>query len=125
MTKKNGISEHELDELLQHVAEQTIEPSAGLMSRIIADAGRLVDDREVRVFEASATKNSGVFSGILSALGGWPSLAGLTTATVAGIWIGYASPDTLSVITEIYFATEFTSEIGDFMPTFADVLGEG
>ena len=34
--------------------------------------------------------------GFLSLIGGWPSMAGLVTATVAGVGIGFASPEAIT-----------------------------
>lgn len=38
-------------------------------------------------------RRAGLLAALLAALGGWPAVAGLASAAVAGVWIGAASPD--------------------------------
>ena len=45
-------------------------------------------------------------------LGGWPAVAGLATATVAGLWIGTTSPDMLYAQTGL-FESASSSEASD------------
>ena len=59
-------------------------PSPALMARIAADAHAVARDlRPPRLSVAEILR---------AALGGWPGLAGLATAGLAGLWIGAASP---------------------------------
>ena len=75
------------------------QPSGALMARILADADR---ESEARSAAARLVEPSpGRLRAVLAALGGWPVLAGLATATMAGVWIGVAQPmgvDPLEVV---------------------------
>ncbi|MEL7026010.1 MAG: hypothetical protein AAGO57_02105 [Pseudomonadota bacterium] len=64
------------------------EPSADLMARVLADADAV---QPVVAAPARRPEREGWFS----IFGGWPALAGLATATVAGIGIGIADPTTV------------------------------
>jgi hypothetical protein len=55
--------------------------------------------------------------GWLAAIGGWPAAAGLATATVAGLWIGYAQPD-LGAVTLGTGADEVVYDIGGLLPGY-------
>ena len=62
------------------------------------------------VSRAAATDRRGFFSW----LGGWPVVAGLATAAVAGVWIGYTAPsiaDFGAATTEIY-------DLGGLLPGY-------
>jgi hypothetical protein len=68
-------------------------PSADFMTRVLADADAVHADRSAAgPALAGARPGLGFWSGIRSALGGWPAVAGLAAATVAGVWIGFAQP---------------------------------
>ncbi|MBT8408818.1 MAG: dihydroorotate dehydrogenase [Alphaproteobacteria bacterium] len=92
--------------------------SADLMERIYADA-------LAEIPAPPAPARAGLLARISEAIGGWPAMAGLATATVAGIWIGYAQPVGLGV----FSAAEETAaafELGDLLPGYGGLaLEEG
>lgn len=61
--------------------------SGALLDQVLADAQSVQDAASDRGVGLAETRN-GLFSGLIKALGGWPALGGLATATVAGVWIG-------------------------------------
>ncbi len=64
-------------------------PSADLMARVLQDAETL---QASEGFQADASaRREGFWAGVLSMLGGWPSLGGVAMAGVAGVWIGVAA----------------------------------
>ena len=66
------------------------EPSAELMARVLADA----EAAQAEFAPASVPRpRSGYLRQFFETLGGWPAIAGLTAAGVAGIWLG-VNPDT-------------------------------
>lgn len=70
-------------------------PSERLMDRIMLDADSvLADMAPVATPKPAPTKGFGAI--LLDAIGGWPSFSGLAAATVAGVWIGVAPPDSFS-----------------------------
>ena len=67
------------------------EPSAALTARILHDA-RAHQPQTT----PAARPQRGLFATLAQAIGGWPTLGGLATATLAGLYIGFAQPDLLS-----------------------------
>lgn len=45
---------------------------------------------------SAARRRFGILGQMLAAIGGWPAMAGLATAGVAGLWIGIAPPAALA-----------------------------
>lgn len=72
-------------------AARPAEPSAGLTGRILRDAERLQPS-----MARPTIPQRGLFGTLANALGGWPTLGGLATATLAGLYIGFAQPELLS-----------------------------
>ncbi|SLN37479.1 hypothetical protein AQS8620_01376 [Aquimixticola soesokkakensis] len=70
-------------------------PTGDLMQRIIAEADA---QGAQRLVPAAPAVKRGLFATALAALGGWVSVAGLATATVAGIGIGVTSPATVGTL---------------------------
>lgn len=125
MAEKNTLSNAELDGLLAEAASLATTPGSELMQRIIADADAVAAAKEVKPEPAQQPRRRGILAGLLAGIGGWPAIAGLATATVAGVWIGYASPDTLDGITGGLLTSQTAYEVGDFMPTLDDLFYEG
>jgi len=73
--------------------EAAPEPSAQLLARVLADAGAVQDRRAAAA--RPATVRAGLRTRIARGLGGWPAMAGLAAAGLAGLWIGLALPTTL------------------------------
>lgn len=65
-------------------------PSEALMARVLADA-EVERPRDRRALPAARRALAPRRAGWLGALGGWRGLGGLVTATVAGLWVGYAN----------------------------------
>lgn len=65
-------------------------PSADLMARVLADARAEQPTTAAPVRPARPAR--GRLATVFDALGGWPAMAGLTAATVAGVWIGVNPP---------------------------------
>lgn len=47
----------------------------------------------------SGTEAAGLWALVAGVFGGWGALGGMLTATVAGIWIGFAGADRLDLVT--------------------------
>jgi hypothetical protein len=86
---KSALDERALDTLFD--AAPTPEPSAALTARILRDA-----QAHQPQTAPPALPQRGLFATLATALGGWPTLGGLATATLAGLYIGVAQPDLLS-----------------------------
>ena len=125
-TDKDMLDDQMLDAFFDAARSEVTEPSTGLVSAILADAaahqpgaaGRGVSDgRDTR-------QQPNVWSRITSAIGGWPALAGMATATLAGVWIGFAAPtqlETLSgglVLSGEYATNEEVYALEDMAPSY-------
>lgn len=92
MTQPNHtMSDAELDEQLgQYLVQDQKDmprPSDDLMARILADA----EAYQPRPTVFAAAPNRPWWKTLFDEIGGWPSLAGLGTAAVIGVWIGLGS----------------------------------
>ncbi|MGI1663541.1 dihydroorotate dehydrogenase [Palleronia sp. KMU-117] len=112
----------DLDHFFAAARAQRPEPGVDLLARIAAEAEATAAAR-ARPGPASARANgrqgrSGVWLGDwLAAIGGWPAVAGLATATVAGLWIGYAQPH-LGAMTLGTGTDEATYDLGGLLPGY-------
>lgn len=84
MTRPEDRNDEALDALFAQARRDR--PPAGLVARVLADAGAVQPGR----------RRTGPFAAVVAALGGWPSAAGLAAASVAGLFIGYAAPEAVS-----------------------------
>jgi hypothetical protein len=104
-----------LDDLFATAKTETPMPSGDFMLQM----QQLALDAQPMPHRAPEPKQ-GVFAQILGALGGWPAVAGLAAATVAGVWIGAVSPETMTNSMSGLLGT--SSELYDSDATFADPL---
>ena len=77
-----------LDDLFAKARADQPAPSDALLTRIAADAADWQPDPRPE-------PRRGLMAELLDALGGWPALGGLATATMAGLYLGFAQPDLL------------------------------
>ena len=104
----------DLDDLLAEGARRPVLPSEGLMERVLADALALQPQTAPL---RPAPERQGFLSRLVAALGGPPALAGLGTAAVFGVALGYLSPATLDYLTGASTdAAEFFPD-ADFLTT--------
>ncbi len=89
MTDREKALDDDLAAARSEVAGEGWEMSDALMARILADAAA-----EMPRPSADAGRR-GLWSALVSTLGGWPAVSGLAAATVAGIWLGAAPPPAL------------------------------
>lgn len=124
-------TEQELQAFFRSLEAETGEPSPDLLARVLADAYEEQDMQAARAMaapevDALAVPRRGFLRGLLDAIGGWPAVAGLATATVAGVWIGYNPPSafddlTLTLMNGSYgYSTSDASELLQFEDLLAD-----
>ena len=82
MVEERHLNDLELNTLFEAAKDAAPLPSTDLVTRILSDADRVLD-ANVAPAPDQQTKR-GFFADILEAIGGWPSIAGLATAAVAG-----------------------------------------
>ena len=107
-TQHDALSDDGLDAFFA-AGRRTSDLPAPLMQRILADAATEIAGGPAEVV---AVRRSS-WRGILAAIGGWPAMAGMATATVAGLWLGFAGPSSLGDV--LTFGTNYT--LSDFMPS--------
>ena len=116
MTDRPEISDTELDALLAEARDATPPAlSEGLQTRLIADALSVQ-------MRAPVVKPAGRVSRLrswLSELGGLPGAAGLATAGLVGVWIGFADPLAGSAL-----GSELSFVLGDAMAGLSPSLAE-
>lgn len=93
-----------LDDIFAQARSVAPAPSDDLVARVLAGA-------TVAAPQAFSAPRRSLGARLLDALGGWPTVGGLVTATCAGIWIGVAPPATLQDYTAAYFGDEVSLSI--------------
>ncbi len=123
MRKEAEMNDSDLDDLFAVAKRHKTAVSSDLMARVMADAD-LHMPRPV-VPKRVVAPRVGVWSAIVTAIGGAGALAGLSTATLAGVWIGFAQPTAISAVTDVLWTDEAVYETVDVLPAFDDFLTEG
>jgi hypothetical protein len=101
-TKGNEMTQgkSDLDDLFAKAAKQSMAPSDALMARVLADA-MAEQPRAVQVQPPRPRAASfGLWARLAELFGGGGALAGIGTAAVAGVVIGFAQPAGLGTLTE-------------------------
>ena len=88
------------------------EPSADLMARVLADAETVQAGFERR---PPRPETLGGLRAFFEAFGGWPAMAGLTAAGVAGVWLGVSPATGVSEALASYLGGS-TAYAVDIMP---------
>jgi hypothetical protein len=61
-----------------------------------------------------------LFATLAAVIGGWPALAGMATAAAAGVWIGAAQPEALTVLTGGVISTSASDfELEEIYPGYS------
>ncbi len=106
----------DLDELFVTARTQRVEPSADLMARILADAEAL----QPKPAPVTAPPRVGFWQNLRATLG-QAGVAGLASATLAGVWIGYAQPVSL----DAFSVQDAPLDLVELIPSFDELLNEG
>ena len=101
------------------------EPGDALMARIMADADRVQAERAAMPAPVRPQRRRGRLAWLAAALGGWPAMAGLAAATVAGLWIGVSAPAGLTGIAQELIAGGDEAYLIDLDPDATFVLADG
>lgn len=106
------------------------QPSAALFDRMESDALRVARERSESA-RASERRVLGILRGISEVLGGRGAVAGLLTATLAGVWLGFSPPQGLSAltqsVTQIMLGTSTGTSVEglELIPNIDTVLSQG
>lgn len=120
---KRELDDLELDALFASARGQDTLPSGDLMERVLADA--LAVQTLAQAAAVPVAPRRRWWQAALAAVGGWPAMAGLATAGVAGIWIGVSPPESLSDGASALFALETDGYLVDVTSGFSLDLAEG
>lgn len=105
-------NEEMLDNLIGQAKADRHEVPDQLLNRVFADA------LAAQPAPVGERRQSGRLRRFLSAIGGWPAIAGMAAATLAGVWIGVSPPAGLNDVAEIIFfgatEAEFAFDDTDF-----------
>ncbi len=119
MADRKDLNESELDDLFAAAQGAAPAPSKALLMRIAGDADVIASERA-----APPVRRASLWSRAVAAIGGWPSVAGLAAAGIGGLAIGITSPEALDTATGGYL-TASAYDAADFLPGYADLLGDG
>lgn len=114
------LNDLELEAFFKAERDTVFEPSPDLLARVLSDAEAI----QAAPAMAPEPARGGFFKEIFSGIGGWPSLAGLATATVAGLWIGISPPAALEDLT-FYLSDDSESYLLNLAPDVGADLLEG
>ncbi|WP_135501452.1 hypothetical protein [Roseovarius aestuariivivens] len=88
MTGRREDHDPGLDPFFDAARQTAPQPEADFLARVLADA----EAAQIRTTALPAHRWRARLAELGRALGGWPAMAGLSTAAVAGLWIGIAPP---------------------------------
>lgn len=126
--EQNRLSDAELELLFQAAREEMALPSEALWAQVLADSEASMAPPLPLVKQSPP--RIGLLAGLIAAIGGWPGMAGLTTAIVAGVWIGVSNPEQLNAWAEAGLLPVASSsyQLEDFEPDYhglSALLDEG
>lgn len=102
---RSDLGSTDLDDLLATAATRRMAPSDALMARVLADA--MAEQPRVGQVQPSRPRaaSPGLWARLAELFGGGGALAGIGTAAVAGVVIGFAQPAGLGALTEAVWGT--------------------
>ncbi|MBR9652867.1 hypothetical protein [Thalassovita aquimarina] len=112
-----------LDIFFDAARRQVPDPSPDFMQRVLDDA--LAEQRRLAGRKAPRRAGPGRLRQFVAAIGGWPAVAGLATASVAGLWIGVNPPSAVSMTAEAYLNSGADAYLVDLAPDFQFDVAEG
>jgi hypothetical protein len=112
-----GMKDDDIDRLLAAAASRPAAPSEGLMERVLADSLALQPQSAPFLSAPRPLARISLLSRLAASIGGGPALAGLFSAAMVGIAIGYLSPTTLDFLTGTSAETVELFPETDFLQT--------
>lgn len=122
MTDKSDLNDTELEAFFAAARASDPVPSGDLLARVMADAQSVVD---ASVPVAAAPPRRGLWRMLVAAIGGWGAVAGLATATMAGVGVGYVVPGAISGYSTTGTAVQTTYDLTDVGGSFYALASEG
>lgn len=97
----------DLEDLFAEARTRAPAPSDALMARIMADAVAHQPPPPAPVRPAAPTRSAGLSGWLAGLRGGMLAGAGMVTATLAGVWIGFAQPSPMVPVTDALWQPAF------------------
>lgn len=115
------MQDKDLDGLLALAAARPARPSPALMDKVLADALALQPHPVAPGWHPAPAVGGGLLARLSALFGGGPVLAGVCSAAVVGVALGYLNPATMGVLTGGLAGTDIeTMELfpsGEFLTT--------
>lgn len=90
----------DLDDLFAAARKAAPVPPADLVARVLEDA-RQAQPRPAAALRATPSRSGGLWGALAGLFGGGGVLAGMGTAAVAGLFMGFAMPDQVLALTDV------------------------
>lgn len=116
-----------LDRMLAGLAQNDPMPSDGLMDRVLADAAAVQASVSVQrhsVRPKDRRKVSARWVWLSDLFGHGPAKAGLGTAAIAGVLLGFLQPAPVASVAAAVWGTETAGSV-DLLPGIDDFMAEG
>ena len=110
----------DLDDLFASAKAAVVQSSDALMARVLADADAVQAATMRRVVAPVVVKKMGFFASLSALFGGGGVLAGVGSAAVAGLFLGFVQPSGLGSMSDLW-VTASVDQI-DLMPGVDAVL---
>ena len=123
MTDKQGEFDP-LEDFFRAGRANPAQPDDALLTRVLADA-EAAQNAVVATGGTARRARPSLWAMVAGAVGGWPAMAGLATATVAGVWIGVSAPTGLSNMAMTVWGGSTGAYVVDFDASDTFQIAEG
>lgn len=110
---------HDLDDLFSNAKAGALQPSDALMQRVLADADR--EQPQAQTVARSTASSAGFWAGLAGLFGGGGVLAGIGSAAVAGVFLGFVQPTSITSLADAWATNSTALEL---MPGIDALLTE-
>lgn len=111
-----------LDDLFAEARQNPPAPSAEFLARVLADAQAL--QPQAAITQNPTVEKAGFWSSIFAALGGAAAIAGVSSAAMVGLVVGYVQPEGLVSLASSYGIAESADGSFDLLPGYESLLAE-
>ncbi|MBL4811578.1 MAG: hypothetical protein JKX69_04285 [Rhodobacteraceae bacterium] len=101
----------EVEAALTQAQRSAPQVSPDFMARIAAQGAAMQPQAVAARPVEAVTPPVGFWAALAAAIGGWPTMSGLALATIAGVWIGAAPPDSLTNLASSVLGAELGSGV--------------
>lgn len=109
-----------IDDLFALARDTPPPPSGDFMARILADA--TAEQDRLNSVRPTPPKPASLWQSLVAALGGIGAVAGVGSAAVAGLVIGYVQPDAFFTLADSYGISASASDSLDLLPGYDSLL---